>query len=223
MGMMELRRSVMMMQDNELPPHYQRVDYIQTHAHNAKFDSGVPGDDETLKIEFDWMCSIGTAASWGSYYGAFGQLSVSGKGRWAMFRYTNSADPNCTYWLTYAGTGVAVVITPFGSGVTCADKKMHIVFEYGKATIEEKTGTSTTTNPLNPETIWFGTTSPTSSGIGGHYGRFWGIKMWSHGVLIRNYVPVVRKSDNKAGFYDTVNHTFNPSIGTAEFIAGNDT
>ena len=48
------------------------------------------------------------------------------------------------------------------------------------------------------------------------------VKIWKQGSLVRNYIPCYRKSDNKAGFYDTVNHTFNPSIGSAEFVAGND-
>lgn len=210
------------MQSGELPPGYQKYDYLRTIAHSANIDSGVSGDDTTLKIEYDWKCNVGETSGWGSYYGMLGQLSVSGKQRWCIMRYTNATDPNATYFLTYAGTGVNGTLYPYGSGITFADKKMHFEIEYGKCTINGVSKTSSSTNPLNDEHIYFGTTSPTSSGISPHYGYFWGIKMWSNGILIRNYVPAVRKSDSKAGFYDTVNHTFNPSIGTREFVAGND-
>jgi len=219
---MSIRRGIIEAQDGFIPPEYVKCDYLQTIGHNAKIDSGVKGDDTSLRIEFDWMVSKGTASSWGSYYGMLGQLSVSGKQRWVIMRNTSSSDQNCTYWLTYAGTGVNSTIHPFGSGVTCADKKMHFDIRYGTITINEESGSSSSTNPMNDENVYFGTTSPTSAGVANHIGKFWYIKMWSNNVLIRNYVPCYRRSDNKAGFYDTVNHTFNPSIGSADFEAGYD-
>jgi hypothetical protein len=220
--LMAARRRILMQTGDLLPPQYKPCDYIRTISHNAKFDSGVQGDDTTLVIEFDWKGSLGEATSWGSYYGMLGQLSVSGKQRWCIMRYTYASDPNATYLLTYAGTGVAKTLFPYGSGITFADKKMHFEIEYGKCTINGVSQESSSTDPLNDEHIYFGTTSPTSSGINKHYGYFWGIKMWSGGNLIRDYRPCIRLRDNKAGFYDLVNRTFNPSIGTANFVAGYD-
>ena len=39
-------------------------------------------------------------------------------------------------------------------------------------------------------------------------------------VLLRNYIPVRRNSDNVLGMYDTVTHTFFTNAGTGTFIAG---
>jgi hypothetical protein len=218
---MALRRR-MLAAGADLPPMYKRADYIQTISHNARFDSGVPGNDTTLRIEFDWML-VNTGISYGSYYGVFGNAGTSGSQQfWRMMRNTTSADPNATYWLIYAGTGINATIVPYGSGVTCADKRMHCVFEYGTAEVNGVRSTSTSTKPMSTGTIWFGTTTPTSSGIANNVGRFWYIKIWSHGELIRDYVPCVRIRDNIAGFYDRVNNTYNPSIGSAEFVAGYD-
>lgn len=202
----------------ELPPGYQKCDYLQTVSHNCRIDSGVTGEDTTLKIEFDWM--IVKNESNGSYYGAFGNASW-GNG-WKLVRNTASSDSDFTKILVYAGTSSAIEFEPNGTGNPIYNQKLHCIFEHGKAEINGivKTGTKGTITGGN---IYFGTTSPTSSGIAGHIGRWWYIKMWSNGILVRYYIPAIRLSDNKAGFYDMVNYTFNPSIGTAEFTAGNDT
>jgi len=46
------------------------------------------------------------------------------------------------------------------------------------------------------------------------------VQMTSYGILIRSYVPCIRKIDSVAGMYDTVNGTFSVNAGTGSFIAG---
>lgn len=38
--------------------------------------------------------------------------------------------------------------------------------------------------------------------------KMWSFKIYEQGVLLRNYVPCIRDSDNMPGWYDTVNKTF---------------
>lgn len=38
--------------------------------------------------------------------------------------------------------------------------------------------------------------------------KMWAFKIYEQGVLLRNYVPCIRDSDNTPGWYDTVNKTF---------------
>ena len=52
--------------------------------------------------------------------------------------------------------------------------------------------------------------------------RIRSFKFWSGDTLLRDYKPCIRLSDNKPGFYDLVNQTFNPSIGAKDFIPGYD-
>jgi len=51
-------------------------------------------------------------------------------------------------------------------------------------------------------------------------GRIYYHKMWDNGVLVRNYIPVRRKSDNALGMYDLVTKTFFDKKGAGTFTAG---
>ena len=62
-----------------------------------------------------------------------------------------------------------------------------------------------------------------SAGVTGAYiGRIMYIKMWDKNTntLIRDIIPVKRKSDNVIGMYDRVTETFYTNQGTGNFIAG---
>lgn len=52
------------------------------------------------------------------------------------------------------------------------------------------------------------------------YFRIYECKIWENNVLIRDFVPCYRKSDNKPGMYDVVNDVFYINQGTGEFILG---
>lgn len=45
-------------------------------------------------------------------------------------------------------------------------------------------------------------------------------KIYDNDVLVRNFIPCYRKSDNVAGLYDKVTNTFYINSGTGEFIKG---
>lgn len=45
-------------------------------------------------------------------------------------------------------------------------------------------------------------------------------KIYNNDVLVRNFIPVKRKSDNEVGLYDKVSKTFFTNQGTGTFIAG---
>ena len=48
------------------------------------------------------------------------------------------------------------------------------------------------------------------------------LKMWKDDVLVRNFIPCYRKSDNVIGLYDLVNNVFYLNQGTGTFIKGED-
>lgn len=49
-------------------------------------------------------------------------------------------------------------------------------------------------------------------------------KIWDDGTLVRDFIPVYRKSDNKPGLYDLVNGVFysNEATSGSDFTAGPD-
>lgn len=49
-------------------------------------------------------------------------------------------------------------------------------------------------------------------------GKIYSFKYYENGVLLRDMVPVIRKSDNKPGMYDKVSQIFLTNQGTGEFI-----
>ena len=59
-----------------------------------------------------------------------------------------------------------------------------------------------------------------SSSTYGFVGNIYRQQAYKNGVLVGNFIPVKRKSDNVVGFYDTVSHTFYQSIGSSQFTAG---
>jgi hypothetical protein len=73
---------------------------------------------------------------------------------------------------------------------------------------------STFTAPSN--LILFGINRSGSKMLG--LGRIYSCQIWNDGTLIRNYIPVVRKSDGKAGLYDKVNNVFYTDAAGGNFI-----
>lgn len=48
------------------------------------------------------------------------------------------------------------------------------------------------------------------------------LKIYDNSVLVRNFIPCYRKSDNEIGLYDLVNNQFYTNQGTGTFLKGND-
>lgn len=85
---------------------------------------------------------------------------------------------------------------------------------------ETKTATYDPTALTRPKTemCFFGNMAPAYIPSGGGSSinpnrlsagcRVYYTKIWKNGVLVRDYVPAVRDSDSKVGFYDRISHTF---------------
>ena len=50
--------------------------------------------------------------------------------------------------------------------------------------------------------------------------RLYNFKIYQNDVLIKDFIPCYRKSDNEIGLYDTVNNVFYTNQGTGEFTVG---
>ena len=64
---------------------------------------------------------------------------------------------------------------------------------------------------------------PTSNTGRYFYGRVYNFKIYNNSLLVRDFVPVKRNSDNKYGMYDIVNDVFYVSPNNANFIGGAET
>lgn len=82
-------------------------------------------------------------------------------------------------------------------------------------------GTVTTTGTVTSATVYFfaygGQLSSTYYNL---VGQCFSIKIYDEGVLVEDYVPCYRKSDNKAGLYEIIGNNFYTSAGSGNFTAG---
>lgn len=51
--------------------------------------------------------------------------------------------------------------------------------------------------------------------------RVFACKIYDGEILVRDFIPCYRKSDNEIGMYDLVNNAFHTNIGTGTFLKGN--
>ena len=51
-------------------------------------------------------------------------------------------------------------------------------------------------------------------------GKVWNCQIKQNGILVRNFIPAIRKSDKAVGMFDTVSGTFFGNSGTGDFLAG---
>lgn len=203
-------------------PLYQECDYLQTSGYNARIDTGVSGDDNTLIINFTFM-RIDNA----NYFGATGNYEGEAKRCWRVIQSGTSYPDYCI--VTAGNTKASSSMSIKTAAQTNVNHKVSFRISWGRVETEDDTGyknSATLPDDATAEyskfTIAIGANSPPGTGST-TAGRFYGhYKIWSNNVLIRDYVPVVRLSDNKAGFFDNVNGTFNPSVGSVDFVAGND-
>ena len=201
---------------------YQEFDYLQTSGYNARIDTGVPGNDNTLVIDFVYM-RLDNA----NYFGAFGNYEGEAKKCWRVIQSGTTYPDYCI--VTAGNTKASSSMSIKSAAQTNIGHKVNFKLSWGKVETEDDTGyksSATLPDDTSAEdskfTIAIGANSPPGTGSTTR-GRFYGhFRIWSQGELIRDYVPAVRVADNKAGFLDKVNGTFNPSIGSVEFIAGND-
>lgn len=91
------------------------------------------------------------------------------------------------------------------------------VKNYFNGTQEESNTTATFASTRNM--YLFGMLSG-SSVTGNMVGSIAYCRIWKAGVLVRDFMPAIRNSDNVVGMYDTVSGTFFENQGTGVFVAG---
>ena len=207
------RRQALLNMTGLLPPMYRMCDYLQAQGDRAVIDTGVPGDNNLLGFDFAFEVD-----------------------RFVLYRgfFTNYASETANCWRMSEGSSATYVLyttnTKTGSSASAhpnyIGKKTTVIMDRTAFIMNTDTDTISGTIPTavgtaNNTTIYINS-SRRYAQTRDDVIKWYYFKVRDNGSLIRNYVPCVRAYDNKAGFYDTVNHTFNPSIGSADFIAGYD-
>lgn len=195
-----------------IPAEYQEVEYIESSG-TQYINTGVLGKGS---IGYDMEVKIKT---YGSENGVLA-TSTSSAGPHYVLQAHNSA---LRLYLSGATTPVSNVII-YQSDTT----NFHIITynaqndfkAYYDGVYQKTSSIQDTPNIPYPFTIF-------ARNIGGvvqkySYCIIKYLKIYDAGVLIRNFIPCYRKSDNEIGMYDTVGKTFYTNQGTGVFEKGQD-
>ena len=226
---MQVRRQLLLNTNNPLPPMYKRVDWLETLGRQARINTEVPGNDSTLRLQ----CLFVPVVLNVNYHPLFGNAYDESYCVWRVITSTTASSAYSKTLLCVPGNikqSSNVTIFPCGtdSSASMIGQKIMLDMEYGKITTTSgaitvtETRQTDTTAITNSRPIVIGSNNATGNTANTSKWHIYYFKIHSQGRLIRDYIPCIRKSDNKAGFYDTVNHTFNPSIGSVDFVAGYD-
>ena len=142
---------------------------------------------------------------------------IKGAVIWLGSRYASTVEGK-KWTLGGAGTGISISnvdTTAFAKyDVTFADDKF-----IGKIN-DEILGAVTNNWSINEWRI--GTSFANQTGNPAYYfiGNIYRQQAYQNGVLVGDFIPAIRNSDNVVGMYDTVSGTFFTNAGTGTFVAG---
>ena len=208
-----------------LPDEYQKVEYIKSTG-TQYINTGVrPANTLKTNIIYTDNAASGSNYVLGSRTGAQGSSSIH------YGIVGNASDYSIrTYFLSNDGND-GTIIGPKRS----ANIKYDVLLEIQKNS-DNKYIIHSTLKDLTNNNEYNTDTSPNVDGITQDYPNIYvfaikdnqihkgmslhQLTFWNENILIRNFIPCYRKSDNKPGMYDIVNNQFYTNAGTGEFIAG---
>jgi hypothetical protein len=183
-------------QHNLLPDEYTQVDYIQSSG-TQYIDMGVtPTTTTDIEINFTKGSSI---INWQKI---FGQNQEVGNKRYQL----EINNQNLTSWnMTIAGTS-----TNFSM-----DANNWVTFKFVSGTgvyVNNELVKSISATEENNYNIWLFRGYDRYSNI-----KISSTKIYQNNVLVRDFIPCYRNSDNEVGLYDLVNDVFYTNQGTGDF------
>lgn len=198
---------------DRLPAEYQEVEYIESTG-TQWIDTGITIDND-LDLRIDGKILI-SATQVGQYPRVFG-------GR----RYRGSSDDEAIMlgftkaWYGKIGTNETQLFALLPNNVYIFSlNKQHLMLSGVEYPMNQVAESLVVNTPIILFAELQEVTSETTKII--NYGSFalFNLKIYDNAVLVRNFVPCYRKSDNEIGLYDLVTKTFYTNQGTGEFLKG---
>lgn len=194
--------------DYVLPEQYREVEYIESTGTQYIYDSSLElSDKHSVEIKFSITDSdTNSPCLWCS-------RSDATTNQHASFVYKDNTRIRGDYGRQYTYDLTEPVV----------DGKTHIVrsegLDFSLDNVSLGTRASTTFQSTTGTSFFAANTS--GSGFGNKIvGKIYYITVKINNYLVRNLIPCVRLSDNKAGLYDTIGKVFYGSAVSTGFIAG---
>ncbi len=192
-----------------LPLGYQKLDNVIGRVGQTVVDTGVRGDLADLRIVFK-----GQKTSHTSYSPFFGNYIDENTNVTRVIEGANVSSPILFTCNRKAGGGSAGATGIFSDDAHTYDLSSSglLVDNDEFFQIRDVSGTSNST-----KIAICGSAVPSSAASSGASTVFAYFRIYQGETLIRDYVPVKRLSDNKVGFYELVNDTFEPGMFASSY------
>lgn len=190
---------------SKLPSQYTEVEYIHNNTRGASINTGVYLYDATGNtFSVEGKVDITYESGWGDFQTFINAESVSSPYPGFVYRFAQSTTPK----LDTSPNG-----NPTLTEVINADGTRNIKIETTGTTVTHST-------PLGLFSSFQGTSFTPYRWSNS---KIYNLSVTKNGELVRDFVPAVRKSDEKAGLYDMITRVFYPSANSSyNFIAGDE-
>ena len=184
-----------------VPVGYKTVNYLESSG-TQYIDTGYSFNSNTDEIELYYQNTSTLANKW-----LFGSYENNAK-----IGISSANLSQVTFW--YKDNVWNAVSSQY-------DKK-HILKYDSSGMSNDGTNLKAFTSYSGTWHIYLFALNNTGTSVNGYfgYGKIYSYKHKRNGVLVRNFIPVIRLLDNKAGLWDTVTKQFFGNAGTGDFITG---
>ena len=191
---------------NNLPMGYIEVDYIESNG-SQYIDTGINADDK-LRVILDMQLTEG---------GTLNQTNIGAiyKGTGNVYARYHSMISNNKFVIYNKTSNKQLGDSDYERHIFDFDALNHI-YSVDNNSIEYDFGEFDTTLSY----YLFARHSNQSNLQYLSYMKIFSCKMYYDEILVRNFIPCIKISDNKIGMYDLVNDVFYENEGTNEFIYG---
>ena len=185
---------------------YVAIEYLESTG-TQWIDTGYKHNQNTRIIgDIDFQ----PVGSWKSPFGSWGGSRSSKK------MFGGEYDGNTTFTLYYGN----------GSTSSINDKSVYTgrhIWDWNKNVWSIGSTVKTFTQQTFQSEFnffVFGTSGYTGTTSSGTNLKVYSFKIYDNDILVRSFIPAIRKSDSVAGLYDTVNDVFYTNQGTGTFVTG---
>lgn len=197
-----------------LPSEYQQVEYIESSGSQYINTNFYPTPNSCIEANISACVSTTQRRFFGVSYGNDSCIGLA--------LYTNGSGKYAWAWNDTQGNFKA-----FGSNVSVIPNEKHYIKLDSKNNVAmldshsenmNTTRTKTSQRPLLINAWW--QSSNLNVAVEFHSARYYNLKITDNGVVVRDYIPCYRKSDNVVGLYDMVSKQFYTNSGSGSFVAG---
>ena len=189
---------------------YQQVEYIESTSENYIATDYYANSDTKIVAKYNFTSNKEYAAVFGARGGDLAYILTD----------ASSNDTNLYFYY-----GDASVYAQSNGNINFG-QDYTVTAEKGIASISDFEDIGTTNDstfqmqyPLYIFTFNESNSVPSSFAAGGV--RLYYMKIYENDILVKNYVPVIKKTSGEAGLFDTLTNTFYGKSGSGSFIVGN--